>query len=200
MRCKNGIRTLPWPVATAESPLLPPPPPPQDENLPIAKKPRLLPPTRDYTAADGLTTDPPDHTSTDPVTPATSVPSGATACRAHRRSWNAEEDTKLTEAVKKYGNNWGAVAAMVPNRTYNQCRYRWLNSLDHGNDGNKGLPPRNYWELEEDKNLVTAVKKHGYHWTAVAAIVPGRTYFQCRYRWFHHLDPGNGNKGKSPHF
>jgi hypothetical protein len=43
--------------------------------------------------------------------------------------WNGDEDTKLTEAVKKHANNWVAVAAMVPGRTDDQCRKRWTQTL-----------------------------------------------------------------------
>jgi myb proto-oncogene protein len=46
--------------------------------------------------------------------------------------WSPEEDTKLKEAVKKHGNHWVEVAAMVPGRTNLQCRcrHRWVYSLD----------------------------------------------------------------------
>jgi hypothetical protein len=42
--------------------------------------------------------------------------------------WAAEEDAKLTDAVKEHGDNkWVAVATLVPNRTNVQCRHRWAN-------------------------------------------------------------------------
>jgi hypothetical protein len=206
MRRKNGIRTYPWPavvaVAAAASaaagiptlPLPPPLPPPEDDELPAAKKPRLQVPTRNSTStADGaVTTHSPYDTPPDPVTPATKFPS-ATASSASRRRWNEEEDAKLTEGVKKYGSSWGAVAAMVPGRTNEQCRFRWLYSMNSANDGSKGKTPRS-WEPEEDANLMEGVKKHGYHWTAVAKLVPGRKHFQCRYRWLHSMNPANGGK------
>jgi myb proto-oncogene protein len=44
--------------------------------------------------------------------------------------WSSEEDKKLTEAVKKHGKDWVAVAAMVPGRTNQECRKRWFRHLD----------------------------------------------------------------------
>jgi hypothetical protein len=117
LRRKNGIRTLPLPTravpllasavtlpARAETPALPPHPPPQleDEDLPPAKRPRLQARTCSSTAADGVTTDSPDETPTDPVTPAVSLPSAA-ASRAPSRSWKPVEDAKLIEAIKTHG-------------------------------------------------------------------------------------------------
>jgi hypothetical protein len=136
VRRKKGKRTYPWPTPE-ENPALPPPPlpalaptpaptpaPPEDEGIPAAKRPRLQAPTSFATAADGDTTHPPDDTTTLAVTPAAPSPS-AVASRAPRRPWTGEEDAKLIEAVKKHGNNWVAVATMVPDRTNVQCSGRW---------------------------------------------------------------------------
>jgi hypothetical protein len=199
MRRKNGIRTLPLPArAGAETPALPPYTPPQhpppqleDEALPAAKKQRLQAPCSNSTAVDRVTTDSSDDTPTNPVTPAASLPSAA-ASRTPRRSWTAEEDTKLTEAVKKHGKDcWVTVAALVPGRTNLQCRNHWVDSLDPAN-GKKGK-----WKPEEDTKLTEAVKNHGNEWAVVSAMVPGRTDKQCRRRWVDTLDPTNGkNAGK----
>jgi hypothetical protein len=183
MRRKIGQRTYPWPATAAGSPALPPPREDEVAIFPAAKKPRLQAPT----TSNGVTTDSPDDTPTDPVTPAVSLPS-ATASYAPRRIWNAEEDEVLTEAVKKHGKDWVAVAKLVPGRTHNQCRHRWLHSLDHANGGNQRKTPYKYWKSEEDGKLTEGVKKRGKKWVAVAAIVPGRTNVQCRHRWLQSLD------------
>jgi hypothetical protein len=47
----------------------------------------------------------------------------------NKGKWSPEEDTKLTEAVKKHDNHWVEVAAMVSGRTNIQCRERWVNYL-----------------------------------------------------------------------
>jgi hypothetical protein len=40
--------------------------------------------------------------------------------------WSTEEDGKLVGAVQKYnGENWDAIAALVPSRTKRQCMDRW---------------------------------------------------------------------------
>lgn len=40
--------------------------------------------------------------------------------------WTNDEDGKLKGAVEKYGGqNWGAIAALVPGRVRRQCRNRW---------------------------------------------------------------------------
>jgi hypothetical protein len=83
-----------------------------------------------------VTTDSSDDTPTDPVTPAASLPSAATS-RAPSRSWTPEEDAKLRIAVKKHGNDWVAVAKLVPGRMNHRCRQRWVQTLDPANDGKK---------------------------------------------------------------
>jgi hypothetical protein len=47
--------------------------------------------------------------------------------------WEPEDDTKLTEAIEKHGTDWVAVASLVPGRTNEQCRTRWVGSLDPAN-------------------------------------------------------------------
>jgi myb proto-oncogene protein len=101
--------------------------------------------------------------------------------------WTPEEDAKLRKAVKKHGKDgWVAVAMLVPARTNEQCRQRWSDVLDPANGKNLGK-----WSSEEDTKLTEAVKKHGKDWVAVAAMVPGRTNYQCRERWVNRLDPAN---------
>jgi hypothetical protein len=113
-----------------------------------------------------------------------------------RGQWTPEEVAKLTKAVKKHGNDWIAVAAMVPDRNNKSCRNlnRWINTTDPAN-GNKGKLRRG-WEPEEDAKLSEAVKKHGKHWVSVAKLVPGRSSHQCRDRWIYTVDRVNGKRGK----
>jgi hypothetical protein len=128
--------------------------------------------------------------------------------RAPRRNWKPEEDATLTEAVKKHGDNWVAVAALVPGRTNKQVSVRWRESLSPSIDQTsrtkiketvkeKAKPPRastpstprRSWKPEEDAALIEAVKKHGDNWVGVAKLVPGRTNNQCCSRWSRHLNP-----------
>jgi hypothetical protein len=100
----------------------------------------------------------------------------------NKGKWTVEEDSKLTEAVEELGKDWVRVAVMVLGRTNQQCRYRWVEILDPD-------IKRRGWALEEDAKLTDAVKKLGKDWAAAAAMVPGRTKKQCRYRWIENLDP-----------
>ena len=46
-----------------------------------------------------------------------------------------DEDSRLKAVVETYGGkNWGAIAALVPCRTKNQCHNRWRHFLDPSND------------------------------------------------------------------
>jgi hypothetical protein len=79
---------------------------------------------------------------------------------------------------------------MVPGRTSDQCRQRWICTLDpaHGK--------KDKWKPEEDTKLAEAVTTLGKNWIAVAALVPNRTNRQCRTRWVGTVDPANGQRGK----
>jgi hypothetical protein len=198
MRRKVAKRTKPWllpaSAAAENSALLPPED--EEEDLPPAKRSRLQAPDSTSTTVDGITT---EHTAervttedsptdddipTDPVTPADSLLSKVTS-RAPRRTWNGKEDTKLIDAVEKHGNNWLAVAMLVPGRTGTQCRQRLMCTLESTKGKTAGR-----WKSEEDAKLIDAVSKYGKEWVAVAKLVHGRTNQQCRKRWSHTLDPG----------
>jgi hypothetical protein len=99
--------------------------------------------------------------------------------------WIAEEDAMIIDAVKKCGNDWVAVAALVPGRTNVQCRERWVECLDpdKGKNGRTGK-----WTAEEDAKLTDAKEKHGDDWATVAALVSSRTTVQCRKRWTFRLN------------
>jgi hypothetical protein len=44
--------------------------------------------------------------------------------------WTAKEDARLTSVVAKLGQNWKAVAELIPGRMHTQCRRRWAQSVD----------------------------------------------------------------------
>jgi hypothetical protein len=175
-------------------------PPPQEEETPAKKKPRLENPIS--TAADdrvGVVVQKTDtSTNASPsdivaVAPKKAVPvssplQSTEAPRApraprSRRSWTAEEDAKLTDAVKKHGNRWVAIAAIIPGRNNKECRHRWAGKLNPGTNRKAGK-----WTAEEDAKLTSAVTKYGNDWVAVAALVPGRTNERCRHRWVNSLN------------
>jgi myb proto-oncogene protein len=114
--------------------------------------------------------------------------------------WTEEEDSKLKDAVKTHGGkDWGAIAALVPGRTRNQCRSRWRDVLDPNIDQANGRTGK--WTEDEDSKLKDAVKRYGgKNWKEIAALVPGRTKVQCHSRWQNTLnlsiDRANGRTGK----
>jgi hypothetical protein len=175
--------------------------PPQGEDIPAPKKARIE--TSVSTAVDVLV----GLAAQTTATLKTAFPSGFVAAvpkdavtdssplqrteapRAprSRRSWTPEEDAKLMKGVQKYGKDWVAVAALVPGRTNERCRHRWVNSLNTSRKMGK-------WTPEEDAKLIDAVKEHGNYWPQVATLVPGRTTAQCRYRWAGSLDLNSKRK------
>jgi hypothetical protein len=66
-----------------------------------------------------------------------------------------------------------------------QCSKRWTRIADRGNGKEAGK-----CAAEEDAKLAEALREHGKHWVAVAAMVlGGRTNKRCRERWLNYLDP-----------
>lgn len=98
--------------------------------------------------------------------------------------WTPEEDKKLKDAVKVYGNcNWQSVASIMKGRTGQQCLHRWSKSV------NPAII-RQWWTEEEDTLLKRAVHLYGAgNWTKVQRLVPGRTDMQCRERYMNILTP-----------
>jgi hypothetical protein len=99
-----------------------------------------------------------------------------------------EEDAKLTLALKEHlgCNEWGAVTALIPGQTRQQCRQRWVHFFD------PALPRNNLISgirtVEEDTKLRAAVQKYGdKRWVEVASETPGRTRATCRQRWVAYL-------------
>jgi hypothetical protein len=188
MRRKVGTKTLPWTKAALNHT----PPPPHDEDIPATKKLRLqtsfstaVEDVVDAHTSNTVTTDSPDNPVD--VAPRDNVAASllhAETYRAPRRTWTSEADAQLADAVTKHGNNWIAIAAIIPGRNNKECRQRWAKSLDPSLDRKTGK-----WTTEEGAKLIEAVKKCGKDWAAVAALVPDRTRVQCRQRWIFSADP-----------
>ncbi|XP_075757476.1 myb-related protein B isoform X4 [Pelodiscus sinensis] len=98
--------------------------------------------------------------------------------------WTHEEDERLKMLVKQFGqSDWKFLASHFPNRSDQQCQYRWLRVLNP--DLVKGP-----WTKEEDQKVIELVKKFGTkQWTLIAKYLKGRLGKQCRERWHNHLNP-----------
>lgn len=125
-----------------------------------------------------------------------------------RRLWTKEEDTRLTNAVAEFGDNWKAVGEAVSTRTHTQCQQRWLKSLKPG-------LRKGHWGADEDAKLKGLVDSHvallrasvgnvigasdsNCDWMAIADQLGSRTSKQCRERWFNHLTSGIKRSPYSP--
>ncbi|XP_062816626.1 snRNA-activating protein complex subunit 4 isoform X2 [Anolis carolinensis] len=92
--------------------------------------------------------------------------------------WTPKEDALLLKAVGKFGErDWYKIRAEVPGRSDQQCRERYLNSLNF--DIKKGK-----WSEEEEKKLVELTEKYGVgHWAKIASELPHRSGTQCLSKW-----------------
>jgi hypothetical protein len=124
--------------------------------------------------------------------------------------WTVEEETRLVDAVISYGEgSWPAVTSLVSSRSELQCRKKWGqiaalvdNKQQHSEqtsesskqyfDGkkpvNSGSAPGSEdfvaWTAEEETRMIDAVISYGEgNWPAVASLVSGRSWHQCRNRW-----------------
>ncbi|CAM9866931.1 unnamed protein product [Chrysoparadoxa australica] len=108
--------------------------------------------------------------------------------KSEPRRWTAEEDKRLQQGVKDYGEaNWKAIAQFVATRNHSQCLQRWKKVLCPG-------LKKGQWTAEEDSRLLALVNQGFKNWGLLAEHMPGRISKQCRERWCHHLDP-NIRKG-----
>lgn len=90
--------------------------------------------------------------------------------------WRPDEDELLKELVAEGRKNWGQVAAKIPGRTSKQCRERWYNHLDPS-------IVRGEYTADEDRIILEAQAKLGNRWSAIAAMLPGRTEDAVKIRW-----------------
>ncbi|TDH74184.1 hypothetical protein CCR75_003047 [Bremia lactucae] len=106
--------------------------------------------------------------------------------------WRPEEDDLLKELVAEGRKNWGQVATRIPGRTSKQCRERWYNHLDPSIIRGEYTP-------EEDRMILSAQSRLGNRWSAIAAMLPGRTEDAVKIRWksLCRVRKGHGRRGQS---
>jgi hypothetical protein len=196
VRRKAAKRTRPFDLSEEELHLmssLPPPPQAEDIPAPARKKRRIEEPLSTTTVSVGL------PAAVVAVAAANVDPMMDTQPNAGaNRRWTLEESTKLTHACtntskKKRGKensfDWDAIAELVPGRTKAQCRDKW-----HTGSLNPNIDPTTAragkWSGDEIVKLKDAVQMHGgKNWSAIVALIPGRTLLQCRNRWYATLTP-----------
>ena len=93
-------------------------------------------------------------------------------------AWSAQEDQQLRAWVQAKGPaKWVQCALNLPGRSGQQCRERWIHTLNpNGKIGN--------WSLEEDQILRTEFERVGAKWTEIAQALPGRTDSSVKSRFY----------------
>ena len=97
--------------------------------------------------------------------------------KKRRLIFTKEEDSRLTKAVEKYGeDNWELVSSYVGNRTRRQCSERWRKFLSPTVNLSK-------WTEEEDKLLIEKFKEIGPKWSQISHFFNNRTDVNIKARF-----------------
>jgi Myb-like DNA-binding domain len=103
--------------------------------------------------------------------------------------WSKEEDSRLTEIMKKYKNprDWEPIAKEHGRgRSAKECHERWIRYLKPG-------VRKGQWTDHEDAIVMEAVSTSSEQpftrWSDLAQRLPGRVGKQIRDRWVNHLNP-----------
>jgi len=125
-----------------------------------------------------------------PVEPRNSQQAARRRPNRKRNDFTPQEDAKLLELMKKYGQCWAMISSELPGRNGKQVRDRYVNNLAPGiKCGN--------WTPEEDKMLVDLQQQLGNKWSKIASQLPGRTEAQVKNRFYSCIrkkSRSNGNQ------
>ena len=93
------------------------------------------------------------------------------------KKFSSEEDAKLRQLVKQYGQNaWEEVSTRMNGRNIRQCKDRWFYYLS---PKVKSDP----WTEEDDAKLIKLVSELNGKWVMIARRFKGRNDTQIKNRW-----------------
>ena len=140
-------------------------------------------------------------------------PAEATKSKAEgliKQGWTRQEDETILRTVQTTGMKWSAIAAVLPGRTDDAVRNRYLRlqrkkgGLAIGAHVDGGMTVQvtdqakrgDMWTSEEDTQIMAAVATHGLKWQEIAHGLPGRSANAVRNRYLR-LHTPTGTVGAS---
>ena len=120
-----------------------------------------------------------------------------------KQGWTREEDQHILHQVQTSGQKWSVIAAMLPGRTDDAVRNRYLrlqkkrqrgryNRDTSAQPNSLGLQDLNdcasvkkgdMWAAEEDQRIVEGVMRFGQKWQQISELLPGRSANAVRNRY-----------------
>ena len=96
--------------------------------------------------------------------------------KRRNRKFRPEEDRRLRNLVKKYGEmSWDEIAAKMEGRNVRQCHDRWYYYLSPA----LNISP---WTEEEDKKLIMLTQEYNGKWVEISKKFNRRTDVQIKNR------------------
>ena len=134
-----------------------------------------------------------------------------------RKDWEPWEDEAIRNFVESKGPKWRAIAAMLPGRSDDAVRNRWVRVQGGGRAANGGgvgadaavgaaaaaaprqpnpkREQRQSWTAEEDAIISQSVGEAGNRWSLIVTRLPNRTEHAIRNRWHRLQQMGAGAAG-----
>ena len=125
---------------------------------------------------------------------------GATSsesCKKRSKKFTKEEDEKLKNLVKIYGEGcWSFIAGKMDGRNRKQVRERYINFIKKERTTDEFTP-------EEDAIVMNYVRQEGRKWSSLSEMLPGRTPIMVKNRYYAKLrkilKAGNVESAESLH-